>query len=163
MAGRDHSFVVYVDETGDEGFQFPAEYGGEGSSLWFAVSAAVFKRDNEREQVKCVDAAKRCLKRDIRQPLHFAKLGHEQKVVYAREIGRANLRVVNVAFFKPNITERASFSERGRMYNYAAKMLLERVSWLCAERYSDRTKGCALSGDGSAKITFSQQAHVLSD
>ena len=38
------SFVVYVDESGDEGFKFqPRE---SGSSRWFVMSAIVFRKSS---------------------------------------------------------------------------------------------------------------------
>jgi len=44
------TFVVYVDESGDEGFSF-----GRGSSEWFVLSAVIIKKANELETVKLVD------------------------------------------------------------------------------------------------------------
>ena len=35
-----HSFIAYIDESGDEGFSFAANP-GQGSSHWFVISAAM--------------------------------------------------------------------------------------------------------------------------
>ena len=43
-------FVVYIDESGDEGFSFE-----RGSSEWFIVSAIITRKAKDIETVKLVD------------------------------------------------------------------------------------------------------------
>jgi hypothetical protein len=151
MNGKDHSFVAYVDECGDEGFSL-----SKGSSVWLALSAAVFKADNEREQVKCVDSARVELNKDPKRALHFRNLRHEQKLVYSQHVGASDFLATSVAVYKPHLSEIATFSQKGTLYNYASKLLLERVSWICADRFSNNLRP-ALSGNGSVKIVFSDR------
>jgi hypothetical protein len=151
---RQFSFAVRIDEHGDDGFKFP-EYGTKGSSLWLSLSAAVFKVADESEQVKCIDRVNKKLGRRPEKTLHFRDLTHEQKIVCSQEVARANFASVNVSVYKPNLTEQQTFSQRGLLYNYASKLLLERVSWLCWTRYCDRAR--PISGDGSASVVFSQR------
>ena len=151
---RQFRFAVYVDENGDDGFKFP-EDGTRASSLWLSLSAAVFKAADEPEQVKCIERVNERLRRRPENILHFRDLTHEQKIVCSREISRTGLASVNVSVYKPNLTEKQTFSQRGLLYNYASKLLLERVSWMCWTRYSDRTRPVA--GDGSANVIFSQR------
>jgi Protein of unknown function (DUF3800) len=151
---RQFSFVAYVDEYGDDGFKFP-QYGTKGSSLWLSLSAAVFKVADESEQVKCIDRVNKRLGRRPEKALHFRDLTHEQKIVCSREVARAHFASVNVSIYKPNLTEQQTFSQRGLLYNYSSKFLLERVSWLCWTRYCNKSR--PISGDGFANVIFSQR------
>lgn len=141
------TFVVYVDESGDEGFLF-----GKGSSQWFVLSAAVFRAASEREQAKLVDEVRSLLKKEPATSLHFRRLKHHQRVPYVDRIAKARLRCVSVLVHKPSLLEPEKFREKYRLYFYATRYLLERVSWLCREA---RRKDDA--GDGSADIVFSNR------
>ena len=44
------TFVVYIDESGDEGFSF-----GRGSSEWFVLSGVITRKAHDLETVKLVD------------------------------------------------------------------------------------------------------------
>lgn len=44
------TFVVYIDESGDEGFAFD-----RGSSAWFVLLAVIVKKTEELATVKLVD------------------------------------------------------------------------------------------------------------
>src|SRR5262245_59537947 len=127
MSKDQHSFRVYIDESGDEGFKFPLTPGGQGSSEWLVMSAVIFKAENELAEVKRVDEAKQALNRPMQKPLHFSHLSHEQKVVYSGIVSKASVVAVNVAVYKPELTERRAFQKPGILYNFASKLLLERV------------------------------------
>ncbi len=43
------TFVVYIDESGDEGFLFE-----KGSSEWFIISAAITRKVSDLETVKLI-------------------------------------------------------------------------------------------------------------
>jgi Protein of unknown function (DUF3800) len=103
------TFVVYVDESGDEGFSF-----GRGSSDWFVLSAVIIKKSIELETVKLVDRIRTQLQKPEKKPLHFRDLKHEQRLPYIGEIGKANLRTVSVITHKPSIKEPEKFHERFR-------------------------------------------------
>jgi hypothetical protein len=60
------SFVVYVDESGDEGFAFKEPY--TGSSHWFVLSAVVTHKCLDLETVKLVDEVRQHLCYKRRQP-----------------------------------------------------------------------------------------------
>jgi hypothetical protein len=151
----DCSFIVYIDESGDEGFVFPSAIGEGGSSQWFVLSAAVFAADTEPQDVKCVDVARTALGRDPKTPLHFRDLEHAQRVVYAQQVARARMQLVNVLVHKPTIP-RARFSKKAWLYHWATRLVLERVSWLCHSRFNDESKP-PIPGDGSASIVFSHR------
>ena len=150
------SFTVYIDESGDEGFVFqPNE---RGSSRWLVLSAVVLRKRNDLEAVRLMREVRQRLGKDSKKALHFRELRHEQRVPYARAIGSAPLRTVSVLIHKPSIKEPERFqSESFRLYRYASRLLLERVSWLCRDhRRPDE-------GDGTAEITFSNRSAMSYD
>ena len=142
------TFVVYVDESGDEGFSFD-----RGSSEWFVLSAVIIKRAIELETVRLVDRIRNQLLRPEKKPLHFRDLKHEQRLPFIGEISKASLRTVSVIIHKPSIKEPEKFHERFRLYYYTVRYLLERVSWYCRDHKLPKDEG-----DGSAQIIFSNRS-----
>jgi len=142
------SFVVYVDESGDEGFSFD-----RGSSEWFVLSAVVTRKANDLETVKLVDAVRARLNRPPRLPLHFRKLRHEHRLPFIEEIAKARLRTISVLVHKPSLGEPEKFDQRYRLYFYSVRYLLERASWLCRDHRKANDPG-----DGSADIVFSNRS-----
>lgn len=142
------SFFVYVDESGDEGFNVSG-----GSSRWFVLSAVLTRASTDLETVKLVDEVRTLLNKEPKKPLHFRDLRHEQRVPFVGQIAKAALRVVSVLISKPDLQEPEKFEEGHRLYFYAVRYLLERVSWLCrdARRPAD-------AGDGTAEIVFSNRS-----
>ena len=126
------SFRVYIDESGEEGFVFHPN--GAGSSRWLILSAVVTRQENDLQVVRLMEKVRQLLGRQPRQALHFCKLGHPQRIVYARAIAQAQLRTVSVLIHKPSIREPERFqSQKHLLYRYACRYLLERVSWLCRD------------------------------
>lgn len=145
------SFVVYIDESGDEGFRFD-----KGSPRWFALSAVITQKPTDLETVKLVDRVRaEVLKKKDNDPLHFRELKHEQRIPFIHAIAEANLKSVSVLIHKPSITSTEIFQQKNRLYFYAARLLLERVSWYCG-----RHQNLVKEGDGSAQIIFSNRASM---
>jgi hypothetical protein len=150
------SFFAYVDESGDEGFVFNAD--GSGSSRWFVLSAAVIRRTNDLEMVRCLKEVRTVLQKAPKTPLHFVDLKHEQRVPYIRRVGELPLRTVSVLIYKPLIREPEKFQNtKYLLYRYATRLLLERVSWLCREQ---RRTG---EGDGFCEVIFSNRSNMSYD
>lgn len=141
------SWVVYIDESGDEGFMFD-----KGSPDWFVLSAVVTQKSTDLETVKLVDHVREMvLKRKDHEPLHFRKMKHEHRIPYLHQLASADLKALTICIHKPSIKNVEIFQQRYRMYFYASRLLLERVSWYCRDHNS--TTG----GDGSAEIIFSNR------
>lgn len=142
------AYVVYVDESGDEGFRFE-----RGSSHWFILSAVITRKAEDLATVKLVDTVRGLLNKPPKKPLHFRDLKHEQRIPFVEVISQASLKVVNVLVHKPTIKEQETFQHPHRLYYYMVRYLLERVSWYCREhrRSPDLT-------DGSAEIVFSNRS-----
>jgi hypothetical protein len=147
------SFIVYIDESGDEGFVFHPD--GSGSSRWFVLSAAVIRQANDLKMVSCLREAREVLGKAPKTPLHFVDLKHDQRVPYARRVGGLPMRTVSVLVYKPLIREPEKFQNtKYLLYRYATRMLLERVSWLCR---GHRKEG---EGDGFAEVIFSNRSNM---
>lgn len=147
------SFIVYIDESGDEGFVFHPD--GSGSSRWFVLSAAVVRQANDLKMVSCLREARDVLGKAPKTPLHFVDLKHDQRVPYARRVGQVPMRTVSVLVYKPLIREPEKFQNtKYLLYRYATRMLLERVSWLCRDH---RREG---EGDGFAEVIFSNRSNM---
>jgi hypothetical protein len=144
------SFVVYIDESGDEGFHFE-----KGSSKWFVLSAIVTEKASDLETVKLVDKVRLIFNREPadKDPLHFRKLKHEQRLPFLGEIAKANVKAVSIMIHKPSIINVELYQERFRLYFYASRLLLERVSWYCRDHKTPH-----ISGDGSAEVFFSNRS-----
>jgi hypothetical protein len=140
------SFVVYIDESGDEGFSF-----GNGSSEWFVLSAVVTLKSEDLQTVKLVDRVRRRLGRPEHKPLHFRDLRHEHRLPLIAEISRASLRVVTLLVHKPSISEPESFRQGSRLYFHTVHDLLERVCLLCRDARPRE-------GDGTADVVFSNRS-----
>lgn len=145
------SYRVYVDESGDEGFAFlPNE---RGSSRWLVLSAAVFRKSRDLHAVSVMRSVREALGKPPGKALHFRELKHEQRIPLVRAIAGAPLRAVSILIHKPSIVEPEIFqNEPHRLYRYATRLLLERVSWLCRD---NRVEG---EGDGSAELIFSNRS-----
>ncbi|MHB1359800.1 MAG: DUF3800 domain-containing protein [Rhodocyclaceae bacterium] len=147
------SFVVYIDESGDEGFVFNAD--GSGSSRWFVLSAAVIRKTNDLQMVSCLKDVREVLGKPPKTPLHFVDMKHEQRVPYIRRVCDLPIRTVSVMIHKPLIAEPEKFQNtKYLLYRYATRMLLERVSWLCRDQRQ------ANQGDGFADIIFSNRSNM---
>lgn len=142
------SFVVYIDESGDEGFRFD-----KGSSEWMVLSATVFRQEEERQEVRLVREICDLFGRDASKGLHFTNLRHPQRVAYVDRISKARVRCSSIAVRKPSLNEPEVFqAAKRRLYIYTVRYLVERVSWFCREmRKRDDP------GDGTADITFSHR------
>lgn len=151
-----HSFVAYIDESGDEGFTFRED--GSGSSRWLVLSALVMRKENDRLVVDTAKQARELLRKPPKHPLHFRNLKHEQRVVLARLIGKMPSRTVSVLVHKPSIEAPELFQQEAySLYRYASRLLLERVSWLCRDHHK---KGL---GDGKVELIYSNRSAMSYD
>lgn len=147
------AFVAYIDESGDEGWRF-----GSGSSEWFVLSAVVFLKETELQEVKLVDAV-RAKMNAVRQPgsrflpekkpLHFRDLRHEQKRFFVGQIARANLWTLTVAVHKPSLADRHPYRLAPGLYFTCARSLVERIA-----RFAEASS----SGGCAVDLCFSNRA-----
>ena len=132
--------------------------GERGSSRWLVLSAVVFRKSKDLEAVRVMREVRAMLGKDPKKALHFREMKHEHRLPYVRALAAAPLRTVSVLIHKPTITEPEKFqSELCRLYRYATRLLVERVSWLCRDFGKDN------EGDGSCELVFSNRSAMSYD
>lgn len=145
------SFVAYIDESGDEGFQFLA--GEKGSSRWLILSAVVFRKEHDLSAVELLKQVRSAIGKPPKKALHFRDLKHEHRVPYARAVGQARAKIVSVAIYKPELKSREHYQRQPhKLYRYACRLLLERVSWLCVDHKKNDDP------DGKVELVFSNRS-----
>src|SRR5262249_50559490 len=80
-------------------------------------------------------------------------LKHEPRTYYVARLAQADLRTIAVLVRKPDLTSPENFAGEWRLYFYAVRLLVERISWYCRDslRKDD-------TGDGSVDLVFSNRA-----
>lgn len=147
------SFVAYIDESGDEGFKFRTNVDQQTSSDWFILAAFVTRKKTDLETVKAIDSVRNEFKLHPRKHIHWKDLKHSQKIRYAQIVAALRTRVIAVCVHKPSLLEPEKFQDRYRLYFYAVRYLLERISWLVRDRHNPDKWG----GDGTAELLFSNR------
>ncbi len=153
------SFRAYVDESGDEGFKFRQSSSEKASSDWFVLSAFVTRKKTDLETVKVIDSVRQEFRLHPRKHIHWKKLKHPQKVRYAQIIAELQARIVAVCVHKPSLLEPEIFQDRYRLYFYAVRYLVERISWLARDRHNPAKWG----GNGAVELIFSNRQGMSYD
>ena len=147
-----HTFVAFIDESGDDGlkkFRVPGSRGG--ASTWLVISACVYRAQYSLEAVKWRDEILGRMPEKKKRELHFKDLSHQQRVVAAQVLGSKPIRTVSVLAAKKPIPQ-GIYDQKNQLYFYLTRYLLERVSWLCRDM-----RRRAPEGDGRVAITFSRR------
>ena len=148
-------YTVYIDEAGDEGFGKLA--GGEagGQSRWFCVGACIATRENDLKIPQWRDDILARFPKKKKRDLHFRDLKHEQKIVVCQGISKLPLGVCVTLSHKITIQGQKlthTFKQKGYLYNYLLRRLLERVTDACAR--DSKGVNCSL------KLVFSRRANT---
>ena len=147
------SFVAYIDESGDEGFKFRRRVNEQASSDWFVLAAFVTRRGTGHQVVRSIETVRRELKLHPGTHVHWKKLKHVEKVRYSQIMAALDTTLLAVCVHKPSLLEPETFQERYRLYFYAVRYLLERVSWLARDE-----QGLArASRTGAIELVFSNR------
>lgn len=130
------TFIAYIDEAGDEGFgklKEPGRPGGQ--SHWLAIGGCIVPTEHDKRLPKLRDEIIGRFPRRISRDLHFRNLNHDQKVVACQAIGNFPLGAAVALSHKvtiPGTKYAAVFKQKGYLYNYLVRWLLERVTAACA-------------------------------
>ncbi len=145
-----HGFVAFIDESGQEGGQKEG-----GASEFFVMSAVVCRRDGGHTLSKAFrDAVRELGKGPGYHPPKFTKLSsnvNNRHVVF-KHLGLAPIRHVSVICHKEQFENDRMLKRHGKLYFFAAQLILERISWAC--RDSHRERPCH---DGRCFIVFSER------
>ena len=131
---------AYIDESGDEGFRKLGERGkgaADASSEWLVLAGVLMFEEQDRERTQLVNRLRDELKRKPPKPLHWRDLRNDQgrKRRAVALMAAEPLHFSLVALWKPGIVGRSTVlaENKGYLYNYAARFLIERLSFF-AER-----------------------------
>lgn len=149
-------YFVYIDEAGDEGFGKLRNEDSGGQSRWLLLGAIVVAQENDRLVPQWRDEIMELFPGKRRSDLHFQKLKHEQKVAACRRLAPKRFGACVVCSDKITIPDLRpalfnKFKEKGHLYNYLVRYLLERVTAACAHRSDQRGNACKVH------VTFSKR------
>jgi hypothetical protein len=118
---------VFVDECGEEGFSGKA-------SEWFILSAAIQRGEQSQTVRTCYEQFRTDQGRGANWYFHFVKAEHRARLAFIRSMKEASYVFMSVAVHKPSLLKTHNFRRPYFLYFYAAKLLLERVSWWARTR-----------------------------
>lgn len=148
-----HSFIAYIDESGDDGLGNYRAIGRQGgASHWLAINGSVWRYSRDLESVQWAREIKQKLPAQRRdKPLHFVSLDHAQRVMAVQHIAERPIRSVCVIANKPSIPA-GTYTQKNQLYFYMCRYLIERLSWLCRD-----LRPQVQEGDGRLKIVFARR------
>lgn len=155
-----HSFIAYVDESGDDGLTGRYRTAGQqgGSSHWLTISASIWRYSRDFEAVQWRDEVRDQLPPQMsRKALHCLKLTHQQRVMACQTLATKPLRSICVLANKPVIRPDI-YTQKNQLYFHMSRYLIERISWFCRDMRRDVPEG-----DGRVKIIFSRRGGLSYD
>jgi len=122
-------FYAYIDESGDEGT------GGKGTQ-WFAITALIASQEEATTLGYTYRKIKQRINLDIDKVLHWAELSHLRKKAVIRELTDSDFTFCSVLVdtHHPDIVETEPRLKGRRLYFYAFRQLVERISWYCDDK-----------------------------
>lgn len=132
-------YVLYIDESGDDGFETVRPIDATGGSEWMVLSGVLLHEKNQLTPVDWVREFKAGIKNATRQDLHFADLTDSHRLRACSFLAAKHMRCFVVISNKRNMrgyrNPRAERHDtRNPFYNWMLRLLLERASSFCAER-----------------------------
>ena len=119
-------FNACIDESGDEGLGTP------GSSEWLVMAGVLMFQERDVVCTRAVDRLRDVLDKPPPKPLHWRNLRRQQQKRKATSLLASEpLHCSIVALWKPAIVAEGApgLHRKGYLYNYAARFLIERLSW----------------------------------
>jgi len=155
-----HSFIAYIDESGDDGL--PGHYRqpgiGGGASHWLTIGAVVWRLSRDLDAVGWAKEIRdRLPVQKRRWPLHFAEMDHGQRIMAINGIRNRPMRFTSVIANKPAIPA-GTYVNKNQLYHYMSRYLIERISWLCRDNRPNVPEG-----DGRVKIIFARRGGMSTD
>ena len=149
-----HSFIAYIDESGDDGLRPTYRSLGEsgGSSNWLTVSASIWRFSRDLDAIQWRDEiCDQFPPNNRRREIHCKKLDHNQRVMASGLLASKPIRAICVIAHKPSLRA-DTFTSSNQLYFYMCRYLLERISWFCRS-----ARRIVPEGDGRVKIVFSRR------
>ncbi|CFX09501.1 conserved protein of unknown function [Candidatus Filomicrobium marinum] len=154
-----HSFIAYIDESGDDGLcKFRQPGGKGGASHWLCICACIVRATHRLEAVRWRDEIREKTRKKTKgRAIHFADFNHSQKRAACQLIYRKPLRFIAAISNKTTI-EPGTFSQKNQLYFYVTRYAIERISWFCRDN-----RALVPEGNGQVKIVFSRRGGLSYD
>lgn len=122
------------------------------------MSAVIVPAARDKEVKFIADEIRTALGMQPREVIHFAHLKHDRRVHIINKIAKTDwLTLASVLINKERIEHPEIFSaEKFRLYKYAARLLLELISWYCRDK-------AAPSQECECKLIFEHRKHMSYD
>jgi hypothetical protein len=144
-------YIAYIDVAGDDGFHKLATADKGGQSRWLILGCCLVTSDVDRLLPGFRDSILSRFPQRKTRELHFRNLNHAQKVVTSQMVGgfpiEGALTLSNKATI-PGSKWAVTFAQKGYLYNYLLRWLLERVTDHCHAQ----NRGCSL------RLVFSRRS-----
>lgn len=134
---------AFFDECGEESF-------GPAASEWFILSASIQRAEKFDTVRDCFDKF-RAAHFQPNWHFHFTKAGHLARLAFIEAMKPASYRFMSVIIHKASIKKTENFQRPYFLYFYAAKLLIERISWDAMER-NEMLDGLYLSSRRGLKV-----------
>ncbi|MEA3034920.1 MAG: hypothetical protein QOH04_679 [Sphingomonadales bacterium] len=125
-------FVAYIDEAGDEGLGKLKAPDTGGQSRWLVIGAMIVREENDNELPQWRNDIRKMFPNKQRPDLHFRYLNHGQRVAACDYLSRKRFGICCVCSNKTTLLDNAKhfriFKQKGYLYNYLTRYLLERVT-----------------------------------
>ena len=148
-----HSFLCYIDESGDEGFgNYRQPFAQGGASRWLIIGGCLIRASRSLEVVRWRDEIRStCRPIQRKRDIHFQDFSHSERRAACTILSTKPVRFTSVLGCKERL-ESEDLKGRNKLYFYLTRFLLERVTWLCRDLRSEVSEG-----DGRVKIVFSRR------
>lgn len=154
-----HTFIAYIDESGDDGLgKYRTPGAGGGASHWLTISASIWRLSRDLDALSWRDEIRGQLGVKAQsKPLHCKDMTHQQKVMAANSLLGKPFRSICVLANKPIIPD-GVYTQKNQLYFYMTRYLIERISWFCRDN-----RRHVPEGDGKVKIVFSRRGGMSYD
>jgi hypothetical protein len=130
-------YIAFIDESGCDGDKF-----GKGSSEFLILSAVVGIGVMQPDiEMRCDILRRMAEKPDDWQIPKFDKATGPIKWAVCNLFADLNFYATHVVIHKPSIQDDKLRTDRNRLYRFASKFLVERVSWICDAMHSTSAPG----------------------
>lgn len=135
------AFTVFIDESGDEGYNIVPPPNRR-SSEWFVLGGAICATADLSELQSVFNPA---------NPFHFRNERHHECVAFAEKVAALPITAIAIAFHKLSTPPEAALrNKKHYLFDYCTKLLIERISWYCANH----------KAPGPAEIIFSRRGQL---
>jgi hypothetical protein len=120
--------IVYLDESGDLGWKFDAQYRNGGSSRYLTIAMAICPKDKKALPKRCVVKFRKKLGIEAGVELKAAELDKENRAHLAGKVvsllkDNPEIKVAAITVKKENVMEHIR-SDPNKLYNYMIRLVL---------------------------------------